>query len=65
MKPHERSLAQFRRFGQSLTDSDIHALLRGVPGVAMVGRVYFLMVVDLRKDKLHDQEIRKRSDHQL
>jgi hypothetical protein len=46
-------------FGQSLTDSDIHALLRGVPGVAMVGSVYFLMVVDLRKDKLHDQELQK------
>ena len=45
-------------FGGTLNDGDIHALLRGVAGVATVGRVYFFLA-DLRSGKVHDQSLQR------
>ena len=45
-------------FGQTLNDGDINALLRGVPGVATVGRVYFFLA-DLRTGDVRDQQLQR------
>ena len=45
-------------FGGTLNDGDIHALLRGVPGVATVGRVYFFLA-DLRSGEVRDQQLQR------
>jgi predicted phage baseplate assembly protein len=45
-------------FGQTLNDADINALLRGVPGVATVGRVYFFLA-DLRTGDVRDQQLQR------
>jgi predicted phage baseplate assembly protein len=45
-------------FGQALNDGDINALLRGVPGVATVGRVYFFLA-DLRSQQVNDQQLQR------
>ena len=45
-------------FGRTLNDGDIHALLRAIPGVATVGRVYFFLA-DLRTGAVRDQELQR------
>ena len=45
-------------FGQSLNDGDIHALLRSVPGIATVQRVFFFLA-DLRTRKVEDRELQR------
>ena len=45
-------------FGQTLSDGDIHALLRSVPGVASVGRVYFFMV-NPRSEEVDPHELQR------
>jgi predicted phage baseplate assembly protein len=45
-------------FGGSLMDGDIHALLRGVPGVATVTRVYFFLA-DMRSLKVDPHEYQR------
>ena len=45
-------------FGQTLSDGDVHALLRGLPGVAGVGRVYFFMV-NPRSGEVDGQELQR------
>jgi predicted phage baseplate assembly protein len=43
-------------FGRSLNDGDIHVLLRGVPGVATVRRVFFHQV-NIRTGDVVDQQL--------
>ena len=45
-------------FGQTLSDGDVHALLRGVPGIASVGRVYFFMV-NPRTEEVDPHELQR------
>lgn len=45
-------------FGAPLNDGDIHALLRSVPGVATVGRVFFFLA-DLHAGQVRDTELQR------
>jgi predicted phage baseplate assembly protein len=46
------------QFGRSLNDGDVNALLRSVPGVATVGRVFFFLA-DLRTGEVRDQQLQR------
>lgn len=45
-------------FGAALNDGDVHALLRSVPGVATVGRVFFFLA-DLHTGQVRDTELQR------
>ncbi|MFW6600008.1 putative baseplate assembly protein [Propionibacteriaceae bacterium Y2011] len=45
-------------FGRTIDDSDIHALLRTLPGVASVNQVYFFQA-DLRSGAVNDQQFQQ------